>query len=483
MKRFEIFFGVIKVPVDFIMTILGFLAAYQLRLVTEPIRGIASPIDYSILPTIREYLEFSTAAAIALVIIFALGKMYTLKSTTGFSKEIKRGILLGIIWAMAMITYFFFTRTFPFSRLAIIYSWGLTFIFVGLGKALIKIIEIMFLRIGIGKRHLVFIGNNQLTFDISKTLEKELGYKLIGIVEEPAKSSQIQQNIQILGEINDLEEIIKKQKIDEVIQTSSKISETENENILEICDLNHVSYRFVPDTIEIRRTNIETSTIGTIPVISLNPTPLEGWGNVAKRIMDVLASSLAIIILSPIMLITAIAIKLDSKGPVFFNKLDDGKPVRRVGQFGKPIPFYKFRSMHPNTDSLRYTALAEKNTRTDGPLIKIENDPRVTKVGKFIRKYSIDELPQLFNVLNGNLSLVGPRPHLPEEVEKYQRHHRFALTIKPGITGISQVSGRSNLSFDEEMKLDRYYIENWSIWLDILIILKTFFVVLKGYKE
>lgn len=483
MKRFEIFFGVIKAPVDFVMTILGFLVAYQLRLITEPIRGIANPIDYSILPTINEYLDFSVEAAIALTIIFAFGKMYSFRSTTKFSKEISQSILLCIIWAMAIITYFFFTRTFPFSRLAIIYSWSLTFVFILIGKGLVRIIETAFLRMNIGRRHLLFIGNNKLTADLSKTLNTEIGYKIIGLLDENLKSSEQNHGLKILGKIDEFEKIIKKYKIDEIIQTASLRSKKDNSNILEICDLNHIAYRFVPDTIEMRRTNIETSTIGTVPIISLNPTPLDGWGKIAKRITDIFGATLAIIIFSPIMLITIIAIKLDSKGPILFTKLDDGKPVRRVGQFGSLVPFYKFRSMHPNTDNLRYTELAENNIRTDGPLVKIKDDPRITKVGKFIRKYSIDELPQLFQVLSGHLSMVGPRPHLPEEVEKYQRSHRFSLTIKPGITGISQVSGRSNLSFDEEMKLDRYYIEHWSIWLDLLIILKTFVVIFQGYKE
>ncbi|MDD3861543.1 MAG: sugar transferase [Candidatus Gracilibacteria bacterium] len=483
MKRFEIFFGVIKAPVDFIMTVLAFLVAYKLRLITEPIKGIANPIDYNILPTINEYMNFSLIVAGALVLIFAFGKMYTFQSTTKFSKEISKAALLWAIWAMAMITYFFFTRTFPFSRLAIIYSWGLSFIFIFMGKALVGILESIFLRMNIGRRNLLFIGNNKLTHELSQNLEKEIGYKMIGILGENLKQSDKNNSLKIIGKIEEFEKIIKKYKIDEVIQTASLRSEKENADILEICDLNHIAFRFVPDAIEMRRTNIETSTIGTVPIISLNPTPLEGWGKISKRIMDIVGTSLAIIIFSPVMLITAIAIKVDSKGPILFTKLDNGSPVKRVGQFGGLIPFYKFRSMYPNTDTLRYTQLAKNNIRTDGPLVKIENDPRITKVGKFIRKFSIDELPQLFQVIKGDLSLVGPRPHLPEEVEKYQRKHKFSLTIKPGITGISQVSGRSNLTFDEEMKLDRYYIENWSIWLDLLIILKTFVVIFKGYKE
>jgi exopolysaccharide biosynthesis polyprenyl glycosylphosphotransferase len=451
------------------MTILAFLAAYELRLITEPIRGIAMPIDYSILPTIREYLDFSIFAAITLVVIFTIGRMYSFKSTVSFFKEINRSVLLCIIWAMAMVTYFFFTRTFPFSRLAIIYSWGLAFVFIAFGKALVRMAEIIFLRMGIGKRRVIFVGDNQLTKEIIKNLETDIAYKIVGIINE--------------SESKNLEEFIKKNHIDELIQTHSFKSESENMEILEICDLTHVLYRFAPDMIEMRRTNMEITTIGTSPIISLNSTPLDGWGKVTKRIADVIGSFLGIIILSPVMLIVAIAIRINSKGPILFTKLDNGEPVKRVGQFGKLFLFYKFRSMYPNTDQLRYTKLAENNIRTDGPLVKIENDPRITSVGKFIRKYSLDELPQLFSVFIGDLSLVGPRPHLPEEVSKYQKHHRFVLTIKPGITGISQVGGRSNLSFEEEMKLDRYYIENWSIWLDIKIILKTFVVVFQGYKE
>ena len=139
--------------------------------------------------------------------------------------------------------------------------------------------------------------------------------------------------------------------------------------------------------------------------------------------------------------------------------------------------------MKPNSDSLRYSDLALNNTRIDGPLIKIKNDPRITGFGKFLRKTSLDELPQLWSVLKGDMSLVGPRPHLPEEVAKYKNYQKFVLTLKPGITGLAQISGRSDLKFDEEVKLDTYYIENWKIRLDIKILIKTIFVIFKKYEE
>ena len=176
-------------------------------------------------------------------------------------------------------------------------------------------------------------------------------------------------------------------------------------------------------------------------------------------------------------MLTAIAIVLDSRGPIFFNRLDDGSPVMRVGEHDKPFRYLKFRSMRPGTHNLRYTELAELDTRKEGPLVKIKDDPRVTRVGKWIRKYSIDELPELFLVLIGKMSLVGPRPHLPEEVAKYSDHHRRVLSVKPGITGMAQVSGRADLRFDEEVRIDTYYIENWSPWLDLAILLRTPLVV------
>jgi len=480
MKRFEIFFGLVKIPMDFAMTILAFWGAYKLRLLTEPIEGIAKAIDYTVLPTMNEYTIFSAKMTLILLIIFAVGKMYSLKTTYRFSEEMKKSIILCVIWAMSMITIFFFQRIFPFSRLAIIYSWGLAFIFIIFGRALIRTIQIAFLKNGIGKRNLLFIGFNNLTEDLGKTLKKTWEYKVIGIVR--GNENSISSKMKDLGTIENLEKIIKSYKIDEVIQTKD-FSENQNAEILETCDLNHVTYKFVPNLVEMRRKNIETETLGKVPVISLHHTPLDGWGKVAKRIADIIGASIGLIVLSPIFLITAIAIKLDSKGPIFFTTLDNGSSVKRVGQYGNLFKFVKFRSMYPNTDSLRYTELADKNTRTDGPLVKIKDDPRVTKVGKFIRKYSIDELPQLWNVLVGNLSLVGPRPHLPEEVAQYENHHKFVLTIKPGLSGLAQISGRSDLSFEDEVKLDKYYIENWSIWMDMKIILKTFKVVFSGYKE
>jgi exopolysaccharide biosynthesis polyprenyl glycosylphosphotransferase len=272
--------------------------------------------------------------------------------------------------------------------------------------------------------------------------------------------------------------LAKNDQIDEIIASGADTDRETLTRILGFAYSRQLGFKYTADLLTTHARNTELGDIAGLPFVQIKATRLDGWGRIFKRLFDLFASLLLIILTSPIMLVTAIAIKLDSKGPVFFHRLDDGRPVTRVGEHGKPFRYLKFRSMRPGTHSMRYDELAERDTRKDGPLVKIEDDPRVTRVGKFIRRYSIDELPELFLVLIGKMSLVGPRPHLPEEVEKYEEHHLRVLNVKPGITGMAQVSGRADLSFEDEVRLDTYYIENWSPWIDMAILLKTPLVVL-----
>ncbi|PIS04044.1 hypothetical protein COT83_02760, partial [Candidatus Peregrinibacteria bacterium CG10_big_fil_rev_8_21_14_0_10_44_7] len=241
-------------------------------------------------------------------------------------------------------------------------------------------------------------------------------------------------------------------------------------------------YNFIPDLVQIHQKNINIHTVAGFPLITLKPTPLEGWGKVWKRVFDMCGATVGLILFSPLFLTIPILIKTDSKGTILFKHLDDGSRVKRVGQYGKLFNFYKFRTMKPGTHNMRYTDLADQNTREDGPLVKIKDDPRITRLGRFLRRTDLDEIPQFFNVIKGDMSLVGPRPHLPEEVAKYSDKDKFVLAIKPGITGLAQTSGRSDLSWEEEVRLDSYYIENWSIIADIKIILKTVWAVFRDRK-
>lgn len=230
--------------------------------------------------------------------------------------------------------------------------------------------------------------------------------------------------------------------------------------------------RFVPEHLEQPLPIIDLSYLGIIPLLTYRTRVVHPSESVAKKILDFsLAISLVVLLFIPGIII-AILIKIDSSGPVFCVQ-------KRAGVKGRLFNFYKFRSMIKEAETLKYE-LTEKNDSKDNIMFKIKDDPRITRVGRFLRKYSLDELPQFFNVLKGDISLVGPRPPLPFEVEKYGFSDMERLSIKPGITGLSQIRGRSDLSFSRWVKWDLWYINNWSFWLDIKIILATIPVVLKG---
>ena len=466
MKKSEIAFGVLRIPVDILMTVLAFASAYSLRTITDGLPFYNQPLDLSLFPPLNEYINFSIYLGVVLFALFALNGMYSLKSSSRLSREIGKVIWIAIIWMLLIIAYYFIIREFPFSRLVLLYSFFLTVIFISVGRFIINKIQKYLLRIGIGNRRVLFVGLNEITDELTKAFKIDLRFKVVGSIGA--------------DEIHNLKNLIKEKYVDEIIQTKSDLSKGHAEDILDFCRENHIQYNFVPDLVQVQRTNIDISSPSGIPLISLKPTPLDGWGRVLKRIFDIIGSLIGLLLLSPVLIITAIAIKLDSKGNIIFKYLDDGSRVKRIGQYGKPFNFLKFRSMKPKTHNMRYEELSEQDTRKDTPMVKIKNDPRVTRVGRFIRNWDIDELPQLWNVLKGDMSLVGPRPHLPEEVEKYDKHHKFVLSLKPGITGLPQISGRSDLDFEKEVKLDTYYIENWSLWNDIKIIFRTVKVVFKG---
>jgi exopolysaccharide biosynthesis polyprenyl glycosylphosphotransferase len=465
-KRSEIFFGLLRIPVDFLAALAALWAAYALRAREDILPDFFKRPDLGSFPTIQQYMELSIIGAIIFLILLGLFRLYTLKVTDSLSAEVRKIFSASLIWLMAAITYYFVLRQFPFSRLVLFYAFGFLFIFVSIGRVAIKNAQRSLLRKGIGKRRIVFVGENIITEELRDMLERSGSASILGVAKNFLDLSAMVQE---------------KRGIEEIIQTQDDHEQAEH--IIDLCREHHLQYHFVPDLLEVHRTNVEISALGGIPLISLRPTPLDGWGRVLKRTADIIGSSLGLIILSPILLIIAIVIKLDSPGTVFFRFLDGGERAHRIGERGKPFFCLKFRTMKTGTHNMRYKELADRNLRRGTPMVKIKNDPRVTRIGNFLRRFSLDELPQLWNVLKGEMSLVGPRPHLPEEVEKYDQRHKFLLTIKPGITGLAQISGRSDLPFEEEVRLDTYYIENWSPWLDLKIFLKTVGVVLRPYRE
>lgn len=258
-----------------------------------------------------------------------------------------------------------------------------------------------------------------------------------------------------------------------IFHTDAHPTNRETNAIIEYCRSHHIAYNFLPPVLIETPHLLRVARFGLMPVLAFEPTPLDGWGRVWKRLFDIIGCIVLLLLLSPLLLLIAMALLVTCGLPILYVSM-------RIGQFGRErIHMLKFRTMVQGADEKKEELMAQSH-RTDGPLFKMKKDPRVTPVGAFLRQWTLDELPQLFNVLIGEMSLVGPRPHLPEEVNRYKDYHRRVFTVRPGMTGLAQISGRSNLKFDDEVRLDLQYIEEWSLLLDLWIIWRTVFVVLKG---
>ncbi len=291
--------------------------------------------------------------------------------------------------------------------------------------------------------------------------------RLVGYVSMEETSDE-----RYLGSVKDLERIVHENAIGQVYIMNRKSDMVDIQPYIDICLDMGVSVRIIVKLFQAHGAHRYVSSVGTYPVVTYHRVCLDDSSKAIKRMIDIIGSLIGIIVFSPIMLVTAIAIKLDSKGPVIFKQ-------KRAGINGSIFEMYKFRSMCVDAEELK-AKLQEQNEVKDGLMFKIKDDPRITKVGKFIRKTSIDELPQFFNVLFGSMSLVGTRPPTLDEVEKYERSHWRRMSIKPGITGMWQVSGRSQITdFEKIVELDTEYIDNWSIWLDFKIMIKTVFSLLQ----
>ncbi len=469
MKKTELFFSTLFIPVDFIMLVLAGISAYYLRFAkfSVDIRPIIFDLPFS------DYFKSLLLVAILWLLVFIITGLYQIRSARKLGQELRR-IFVACSSGLALVAIvIFFQRELFDSRFIVLASWLLAIIYVSLAHTFIRWLQRYLFIYGIGVRRVVLVGNSKTTDNLMAEFSKnkKSGFEVVKRVRDFS-----------LETVQEMTEFIKDRGVDEIIQSDPNLSKAEVLRLYDFTNENNINFRYVADLLEVKVLRTEVSEIIGIPIIEVKRTTLDGWGRVAKRIFDVIFSSLLIVVVSPIMLITVLAIIIDSRGPVFFYKRDDGSNLYRVGESGEPFRYLKFRSMIPNSDSMRYNELADQNVRSDGPMVKIKDDPRITRVGKFIRRWSIDELPELFLVFIGKMSLVGPRPHLPEEVAKYENYQKKVLTIKPGITGLAQTSGRSDLLFEEEAKLDIYYIENWSLISDLAILLKTPLAVFKHRK-
>ncbi|MDL2363312.1 MAG: sugar transferase [Patescibacteria group bacterium] len=450
----------------------AFVAAYILRVTVnhEPIS--ASVTSYNYLKALVSLLPFW-------ILIFGLLSLYRSRVYDNRFSELGRLLVGSFIGILFVISYSYVSNTpiFP-ARLVTIYGFGLAFSFVFLFRTIARGIRRELFNYGYGINNTLIVGDTPTTQRLIDALgnTKVTGYRLFGVVggvkHQLKKDAPYTQYRSFAEAVEQLE----RKQIHTIIQTEFYPEMDKNDEILTYSQEHHVAYRFVPGNSELFVGNIEVDLFHSVPIIAVHQTALIGWGQVVKRVSDVVFGGFLLLIASPIMLVVALFVKATDGGPIFFRQ-------ERLSRYDQPVRIFKFRS-----NNLRYNGLnpEEAFTKMGKPeLIKeyrsngdsLPKDPRVTAVGRFIRRTSLDELPQLINVVRGDISLVGPRALVAYELDRYAQKN-LILSVKSGLTGLAQISGVNDLSFEERRKLDLYYVQNWSFRNDIVILVKTIWVVL-----
>lgn len=451
-------FGALRVPFDALSVALALWLAYWVRSRNmDLIPGAQLLEPAQTLPTIETYLgEFILPGALIFVACALVLKLYAFQVTKGAWREIGRVVLAAAVWLVAVMAWYFLIRKELFySRILLLHSTVFIALFVIAARASLTVAYRILLRKGYGVRWVVSTGKIPLPEAVEDTLVRDPCYRYIG--HKKTLSELLRQHERL--------------PLDLVLQTDPDPEKEETLSLIEYCRSEHVAYAFIPPVLAEVPHQLRVERIGLLPMVRFQPTPLDGWGRVIKRAFDVAFGTLFFVVSLPLLALIALAIFLESGRPVVYVS-------RRIGDFGRrKVPVYKFRSMVKDADARKAEFLA-MNHRADGPLFKMKDDPRVTRVGRVIRRFSLDELPQFLNVVLGHMSLVGPRPHLPDEVKLYTPYQKRVFAVRPGISGLAQVSGRSDLTFEEEVKLDLQYIEEWSIFLDLWIMWRTLIVIL-----
>jgi exopolysaccharide biosynthesis polyprenyl glycosylphosphotransferase len=424
---------------------------------------------------LSDYVPFAVILSILLPTTFKLDGVYNSRRGQSWFDQMyaivnatAKGtiVLLALVFALGPLVY---------SRLLFVEAAVLIVLFTGFSRFVKGVAEARLRRRGIGVDRVLIVGGGEVGRTVIRTVvaRPELGYEIVGLVDDnPDKGSAAIGRVKGLGGLDRLPEILDNEGVDQVIITLPWMYHRRIMGIVRECERKRIQARIVPDLFQMSLSRVDVDDLGGVPLIGVREVTIGRGQRVIKRAMDVaLATTLGALTL-PAMAVIALAIKLDSPGPAVFKQM-------RVGKGGRRFWCYKFRSMYKGAENERENL--EAYNEADGPLFKIRDDPRRTRVGRWLRRTSLDELPQLYNVLRGEMSLVGPRPHLPSEVAQFESWQMRRLEVAPGITGLQQVSGRSELTFDEQCLLDIFYIENWSPALDFKILLRTVPKVFMGY--
>jgi exopolysaccharide biosynthesis polyprenyl glycosylphosphotransferase len=452
---------------DVLAALGGFYVAWFARYQLE-LGGDVEPFNYV---EFEAYLPVGLALATLLVGVLFVRSMYRVPRHRSLPDEYGGVLLSTALATMTLYGATTFLRYPAESRAAFVYAWLFVSVGVMASRTLLRAIQGWLHRRGIGVEQVLVVGDNNLGRMIMQglTAMPHLGYRVAGFVGDSTAADF--GRFRWLGTPEEIDRVIHSHGVDQVFIALPSESHAAILRIVDHCRHNNVRFRLVPDLYQMRLSQVDVEHVYGIPLIGMRELSIRGWNLIMKRMLDMTLSALSLVVTSVPMLIIAMLIKLDPPGPVLFRQV-------RVGKGGKHFVMYKFRSMHVGAEDQENDLIV--HTITGGPTIKLTNDPRRTRVGTLLRRSSLDELPQLWNVLRGEMSMVGPRPPTPREVEGYEEWHHQRLEVSPGLTGIWQVSGRSTLTFDEQVVLDVYYIENWSLGLDLGILLRTIPAVISG---
>jgi exopolysaccharide biosynthesis polyprenyl glycosylphosphotransferase len=436
--------------------VLGYFLRYEIQLFREIVFN-APLIDYAGLA-----LLFNAT----ILLFFWTDNVYSAPHTSWFDQMSR---IVGALFKMPFVvwTAIFISGPTVYSRLMIVYAAVLCAALLGAVRYIKLWLEAMLRARGVGVSNLLIVGAGELGRAVMRTVfaRPDLGYRCVGFVDDDPQRGQTDiGRFPALGDIDALPDLIDAHKINDVVITLPWSAQPKIVRLIKLCQKRGVQVRVVPSLLQINYSQFDVNDFGGIPVLGIRGRTISPVNRALKRGIDLLFGGLLAALSLPIIGIAALAIKLESPGPAIFTQ-------PRVGLDGKTFKIFKMRSMRQGAEDER--AQLEALNEADGPMFKIKNDPRITRVGRVIRKLSIDELPNFWNVLRGEMSVVGPRPALLREVNEYDDWHHERLRVKPGITGLWQIGGRSELKFEEMVLLDVYYIENWSPLQDVFIMIKT----------
>ena len=457
-RKINLFLAVSLLAIDGLMTALAFFLAYWLRLW---IKFPSPPVNIQPFPN---YLGMMATQVLTMLTVFFFSRLYHLKRGISRLDEfstIFTASSIGNIMSIAFASLLFKNSPLEldYSRGMVVYAWFLTIVLVFLGRVLHNAIRFSLRSRGVAADKVLIVGTGEVGQIILHKIRNSprLGYEVVGFIDgAPAQKAVM--DVPILGDVDDIPSIIDAYEIDEVIIGLPEASHQEILTVISRCEREKVSIKVFPDVFQIMASEVSIGELGGLPLLTIRDIALRGWKLTLKRAVDLIGSAVGLVVISPLMMLVALLVKLDSPGPVFYAQ-------ERMGLDARPFWMLKFRSMWED---------AEAKT---GPVWATKDDPRRTKIGAFIRRFSIDELPQFINVLLGEMSLVGPRPERPVFVEQFRRsipRYMDRHREKAGLTGWAQVNGlRGDTSIAERTKYDLWYTENWSLLLDFKIILRT----------